>query len=60
MLHRSGMPDSAYRPVNVSSFNQDLFILCCNQTVSALSYVFENTEEKAIVQKAIGGFRSEL
>ena len=57
LLHRSGMSEAAYHPVSVSSCNQDLFLLCWSQTVAALSYVFENAEEKAIVQKAINGFR---
>ena len=46
-----------YHSVNVASFNQDLFLLCWSHTVAALSYVFENAEEKTIVQKSINGFR---
>ena len=57
LLHRSAGTEAAYLPVIVTSFNQDLFLLCWSQTVAALSYVFENTEEKAIVQKTINGFR---
>ena len=58
LLHRSSGSESAYLPVNVTSYNQDLYLLCWSQTVAALSYVFENAEEKAIVVKAINGFRS--
>ena len=58
LLYRSSIPEAAYHPVNVASFNQDLFLLCWGPTVAALSYVFENAEQKAIVQKAINGFRS--
>ena len=38
-------------------FNQDLFLLTWGPTVAALSYVFDNAEEKRVVQKAISGFR---
>ena len=57
LLHRSSTPEATYHSVNVAYFNQDLFLLCWSHTVAALSYVFENAEEKAIVQKAINGFR---
>ena len=58
LLYRSSSPDAVYHPVSVSSFNQDLFLLCWSPTVAALSYVFENAEQKSVVQKAINGFRS--
>ena len=58
LLHRSSGPEATYLPVNKTSYNQDLYLLCWSQTVAALSYVFENAEEKTIVLKAINGFRS--
>ena len=58
LLYRSSTPEAAYHPVNVVSFNQDLFLLCWSPAVAALSYVFENAEQKAVIQKAINGFRS--
>ena len=57
LLHRSSTSEAQYHPVSVTSFNQDLFLLCWGPTVAALSHVFDNAEEKAIVQKAINGFR---
>ena len=38
-------------------FDHDLFLLSWGPTVAALSYVFDNAEERGIVQKAITGFR---
>ena len=58
LLYRSSTPEAAYHPVNVASFNQDLFLLCWSPAVAALSYVFENAEQEAVVQKTIYGFRS--
>ena len=38
-------------------FDHDLFLLSWGPTVAALSYVFDNAEDKGIVEKAITGFR---
>ncbi len=60
LLHRSTMPDGEFFPVTTPEFNQDLFLLTWGPAVAALSYVFDNAEEKRVVQKAIGGFRCVL
>ena len=57
LLHRSTTSEGDFLPVTTSSFNQDLFLLSWGPTIAALSYVFDNAEEKHIVQKAISGFR---
>ena len=57
MLHRSNSSGIVFLPVTTSSFNQDLFLLSWGATVAALSYVFDNAEEKQVVLKAISGFR---
>ncbi|CAI8046654.1 Golgi-specific brefeldin A-resistance guanine nucleotide exchange factor 1 [Geodia barretti] len=48
LLHRSNGPEATYLPVNVTSYNQDLYLLCWSQSVAALSYVFENAEERPL------------
>jgi len=56
LLHRSASPEGTFLPVSSSEFDQDLFLLVWGPAIAALSYVFDNAEEKSIVQKALQGF----
>ena len=57
LLHRATGDEGLFFTVYNSVFDHDLFLLSWGPTVAALSYVFDNAEERGIVQKAITGFR---
>ena len=57
LLHRSIGDEGRFLSVKSNEFDQDLFLLSWGPTVAALSYVFDNADEKSIVQRAINGFR---
>ena len=57
LLHRSVGEEGRFLPVRSSEFDQDLFLLSWGPTIAALSYVFDNADDKSIVQRAIDGFR---
>ena len=38
-------------------FDQDLFLLSWGPTIAALTYVYDDADDKTIVQKANAGFR---
>ena len=57
LLHRNTGEEGKFLSVRSNEFDQDLFLLSWGPTNAALSYVFDNADEKSIVQQAINGFR---
>lgn len=56
LLRRGASKDGGYVHVHDGTFDSDLFALIWGPTVTALSYVYDKTEEPAIYNKAILGF----
>ena len=56
LLHRSSGPEGNFVSVTTSEFDQDLYLLAWGPTIAALSYVYDNADDKNVVQKAISGF----
>lgn len=57
LLHRGAGTEGIYKFVADGRYDQDLFLLIWGPTVAALSYIFDNTSDEMIFQKAINGFR---
>ena len=43
--------------VTSSRYDQELFLVVWGPTVAALSYVYDNSNDKANIQKTMQGFR---
>ncbi|XP_064404547.1 Golgi-specific brefeldin A-resistance guanine nucleotide exchange factor 1-like isoform X2 [Halichondria panicea] len=56
LIHRSASDEGTFLSVTDDLFDHDLFLLSWGPTVAALSFVFDNAEARAIVDKAIAGF----
>ena len=56
-MRKSQAPDSQFMRINTSMYDEDLFLVVWGPTVAALSYVYDNGMDKAVVQKALTGFR---
>ena len=59
LLRRGQTKDSEYMHVPTGCYDRDLFAIVWGPTVAALSFVFDRSNDDAIIQKAINGFRSE-
>lgn len=57
LIRRSESPDGTYFPVISSVYDEQLFLVVWGPTVAALSYIFDNSQDKATIQKTILGFR---
>eukprot|EP00795_Rhopilema_esculentum_P008272 gene8272-14228_t len=57
LMRKSQAPDSQFMRINTSMYDEDLFLVVWGPTVAALSYVYDNGMDKAVVQKALTGFR---
>lgn len=57
LLRRGQTKDSEYMHVPTGCYDRDLFAIVWGPTVAALSFVFDRSNDDAIIQKAINGFR---
>lgn len=57
LIRKCLSPESFYTHVNSSLYDKELFLVVWGPTLAALSYVYENSLDKANIQKAIQGFR---
>lgn len=57
LLRRGEGKDGVYAHTPNGLYDHDLFSLIWSPTVAALSFVFDKSNDPAIYQKAISGFR---
>ena len=57
LLRRGAGKDGSYIHAPSGLLDHDLFSLIWSPTVAALSFLFDKTNDRAIYQKAINGFR---
>lgn len=57
LLRRGTGPEGYYVHAPNGLLDHDLFSLIWSPTISALSYLFDKTNDPTIYQKAISGFR---
>lgn len=57
MLRRGMSKDGVYIRAPSGLFDHNLFSIIWSPTVAALSFLFDKTNDPAIYQKAISGFR---
>jgi brefeldin A-resistance guanine nucleotide exchange factor 1 len=57
LLRRGASKDGVFIHAPSGLFDHDLFALIWGPTVAALSFVFDKSNDAAIYQKAISGFR---
>ncbi len=57
LLRRGATKDGRFLHAPSGLYDHDLFGLIWGPTIAALSFVFDKSEEDAILQKAMSGFR---
>jgi len=57
LMRKSSALTANYIEVNSSLYDEELFLVIWGPTVAALSYVYDNSNDKITIQKTIQGFR---